>query len=53
MKNLADEILLDVYRKAVELNLDKDFICIIKKEVKRRGLPLVTWTDHTNYSTDS
>lgn len=41
MRNLDDETLLDIYRKAFEYNLDKEFICIIEKELTRRGLLLV------------
>ncbi|HZH59503.1 MAG TPA: sporulation histidine kinase inhibitor Sda [Metabacillus sp.] len=38
MENLDDKTLLDVYHQAVEYDLDKDFIFIIVKELKERGL---------------
>lgn len=45
MDNIDDEILLVVYRKAAENDLDKDFIFILEKELKKRGLLLVTEKD--------
>lgn len=38
MEILDDKTLLDVYHQAVEYDLDKDFIFIIEKELKERGL---------------
>ncbi|TXL68042.1 sporulation histidine kinase inhibitor Sda [Cerasibacillus terrae] len=38
MKRLSDELLLESYKKAKELNLDTDFILLIKKEIYRRNL---------------
>jgi developmental checkpoint coupling sporulation initiation to replication initiation len=40
MGNLVDELLLISYYKAKKLNLEREFILILEKEIKRRGLPL-------------
>lgn len=37
-KSLSDKLLLEAYVKAKELNLDKEFIKQLKKEISRRGL---------------
>lgn len=41
MENIDDETLLDVYHQAVKYDLDKDFIFIIEKELRRRGILFV------------
>lgn len=38
MKNLSDDLLIESYYKAMELNLSDDFIELIEKEIKRRSL---------------
>ena len=38
MENLSDELLIESYFKAKELNLSPDFILLIKKEIDRRAL---------------
>ncbi|AQU76939.1 sporulation histidine kinase inhibitor Sda [Priestia megaterium] len=42
MENLVDELLLTSYDKAIKLNLEREFILILEKEIKRRGLPLTS-----------
>ncbi len=38
MKNLSDELLIDAYIKAIQLNLSEDFIQLIEQEIRRRAL---------------
>ncbi|QKY69521.1 sporulation histidine kinase inhibitor Sda [Lentibacillus sp. CBA3610] len=38
MKYLSDELLVESYHKANELNLSPDFLLLIEKEIKRRDL---------------
>ncbi|AIE60822.1 sporulation histidine kinase inhibitor Sda [Bacillus methanolicus] len=38
MHRLSDELLIESYYKALELNLSQDFIRLIEKEIKRRSL---------------
>ncbi|SFA69762.1 developmental checkpoint coupling sporulation initiation to replication initiation [Lentibacillus halodurans] len=38
MEYLSDELLLESYYKANELNLSPDFIYLIEKEIQRRRL---------------
>ncbi|WP_018665107.1 sporulation histidine kinase inhibitor Sda [Heyndrickxia acidiproducens] len=38
MLKLSDELLIESYYKAKELNLSNDFINLIKKEIERRSL---------------
>jgi len=38
MKTLKDAYLLECYEKAVELNLDQEFIRLLKLEIDRRQL---------------
>ncbi|WP_394233037.1 sporulation histidine kinase inhibitor Sda [Niallia oryzisoli] len=38
MFKLSDELLLESYRKAIELNLSPDFIRLIEAEIHRRSL---------------
>ncbi|KKK33122.1 sporulation protein [Mesobacillus campisalis] len=38
MRKLSDELLIESYYKAVELNLNTDFIRLIETEIKRRSL---------------
>ncbi|MEI3613310.1 sporulation histidine kinase inhibitor Sda [Pseudogracilibacillus sp. SO30301A] len=37
MECLSDSLLLEAYQKAIELNLNKDFIKMIKEEIERRA----------------
>jgi len=50
MENLVDELLLTSYDKAIKLNLEREFILILEKEIIRRGLPLTSAL--INYYTD-
>lgn len=36
--SLSDQQLIDAYQKATELNLEQDFIQLLKKELSNRGL---------------
>jgi developmental checkpoint coupling sporulation initiation to replication initiation len=38
MENLSDELLIEAYFKAKELNLREDFIRLVKQEIDRRSL---------------
>lgn len=38
MRDLSNQLLIEAYDKAIELNLQKDFIQLIKKEMKKRNL---------------
>ncbi|MDT8861443.1 sporulation histidine kinase inhibitor Sda [Alkalihalobacillus sp. MEB130] len=38
MQNLSDELLIETYYKAVELNLNHDFIELIQIEIAKRSL---------------
>jgi len=38
LPQLSDELLLDAYRKAVRLGLDRDFIQMLGSEIGRRRL---------------
>lgn len=38
MEHLSDDLLLESYYKANELNLNKEFIHLIEIEIQRRGL---------------
>lgn len=38
MEHLSDELLLESYYKANELNLSSDFLALIKDEIHRRRL---------------
>jgi developmental checkpoint coupling sporulation initiation to replication initiation len=38
MRKLSDELLIESYYKATEMQLSEDFIELIKKEIKRRSL---------------
>ncbi|WP_102026954.1 sporulation histidine kinase inhibitor Sda [Salirhabdus sp. Marseille-P4669] len=38
MKHLSDELLIESYHKACELNLSADFIQLIKDEIIKRSL---------------
>jgi len=38
MECLSDSLLLEAYQKAIELNLNKDFIQMIEKEIERRAI---------------
>ncbi|WHY15779.1 sporulation histidine kinase inhibitor Sda [Peribacillus frigoritolerans] len=40
MKKLNDQLLIDSYLKAIELDLEKKFILVLEEELKIRGLPL-------------
>lgn len=39
LHHLSDKLLMETYQKAIRLSLDKDFITILEKEIKRRRLP--------------
>jgi developmental checkpoint coupling sporulation initiation to replication initiation len=41
MEKLSDELLIESYRKAKELQLSKDFIYLIEQEIQRRSLESV------------
>ena len=45
MKKITDQLLIESYFKAIELNLDKDFILVLEEELKRRGLSLIVQKD--------
>ena len=47
MEKLNNQTLLASYFKAIELNLDKDFILILGEELKRRALPFIAKTDRS------
>lgn len=38
MENLSDDLLIETYVQAEELNLDKDFRRLIAKEIQKRGI---------------
>ncbi|WP_368652150.1 sporulation histidine kinase inhibitor Sda [Ornithinibacillus sp. 4-3] len=38
MDYLSDELLLESYQKALELNLNSDFLSLIEEEIDRRNL---------------
>ncbi|SFA95237.1 MULTISPECIES: sporulation histidine kinase inhibitor Sda [unclassified Bacillus (in: firmicutes)] len=38
MRKLSDELLIESYHKARELNLSSDFIVLIETEIHRRSL---------------
>jgi hypothetical protein len=38
MNNLSDDSLKDLYKKAMELDLDKEFIAILLDELNRREI---------------
>lgn len=40
MQSATNEMLFDIYEKALEQNLDKEFIKLVEEEIKRRGLSL-------------
>lgn len=45
MRKLSDELLIETYYKAKELNLSPDFIALLEKELYRRSInPIVTLT---------
>ncbi|MFJ7513273.1 sporulation histidine kinase inhibitor Sda [Peribacillus simplex] len=48
MKKLNDQLLIDSYLKAIELDLNKNFILVLEEELKRRGLPLILQKDRGN-----
>jgi len=37
---LTDELLLDAYRSALRMRLDRDFVRILRSEIRRRKLAL-------------
>jgi developmental checkpoint coupling sporulation initiation to replication initiation len=45
MKKITDQLLIKSYFKAIELDLDKDFILVLEEELKRRGLSLIVRKD--------
>ncbi|MBX9955422.1 sporulation histidine kinase inhibitor Sda [Peribacillus simplex] len=48
MKKLNDQLLIDSYLRAIELDLEKNFILVLEEELKRRGLPLIDQKDRSN-----
>ncbi|USG63709.1 sporulation histidine kinase inhibitor Sda [Brevibacillus ruminantium] len=38
MKYLTDQMLIEVYHRAVDLQLDPDFIELLNTEIKRRNI---------------
>lgn len=40
LKELSDDIIIESYYRAVNLNLESDFILILKQELKKRGIPV-------------
>ncbi|WP_227935576.1 sporulation histidine kinase inhibitor Sda [Alkalihalobacillus deserti] len=38
MFKLKNDLLIDAYHKAVELNIDQDFIMLLIMEINRRGI---------------
>lgn len=38
MRDLSNQLLIEAYDKAIELNLQKDFIQLIEREMKKRNL---------------
>ncbi|WP_100400278.1 sporulation histidine kinase inhibitor Sda [Bacillus sp. FJAT-44742] len=40
MHTISDECLVDALQKAVTFNLEMNFICLLKKEIERRGIVL-------------
>ncbi|WP_078555584.1 sporulation histidine kinase inhibitor Sda [Bacillus alkalicellulosilyticus] len=38
MEKIDDDLLIEAYIKAVELNLERDFISILEQELKRREI---------------
>ena len=45
MKKITEQLLIESYFKAIELDLDKDFILVLEEELKRRGLSLIVRKD--------
>lgn len=40
MKEQTDQFILEAYEKAVELNLEHDFLRLLEEELKRRNLTI-------------
>ena len=40
MHEQDDQFILDAYKKAVDLNLEPDFIRLLEEELKRRNVPI-------------
>ena len=40
LESLSDELLLDSYRKAMEIGVSKDFLDLLLDEIKNRGISL-------------
>lgn len=38
LKELPDELIVDSYYKAIDFNLEEDFILILEEEINERGL---------------
>lgn len=45
MKKITDQLLIESYFKATELDLDKNFILVLEEELKRRGLSFIVQKD--------
>ncbi len=40
LKDLSDDLIVDSYYKAVDLNLEEEFILILEREISTRGLKI-------------
>ncbi|SFB10185.1 developmental checkpoint coupling sporulation initiation to replication initiation [Lentibacillus halodurans] len=40
MENISDELLIEIYQKAIELNLNYEFVIILRHELSRRSLKI-------------
>ncbi|WP_416149284.1 sporulation histidine kinase inhibitor Sda [Salipaludibacillus sp. HK11] len=38
LRDLSDDLLMETYEKARELNLSNDFLCLITDEMNRRSI---------------
>lgn len=45
MRTLSNEALIDSYRKAVDLKLDRDFVSLLLAEIKRRKLHISYYSE--------
>ncbi|ALS21580.1 MULTISPECIES: sporulation histidine kinase inhibitor Sda [Paenibacillus] len=42
MRRISDVALIHAYKLAIELDLDRDFIKMLEKEIERRGMNIPT-----------
>ncbi|MCP3760993.1 sporulation histidine kinase inhibitor Sda [Domibacillus sp. A3M-37] len=40
MREQTDQFILEAYKKAIELNLESDFLLLLKEELERRNLTI-------------